>query len=151
MNKYLLKSVFSVSTVLLLVCFLSHNVHAQTKDSLLRVYNNETIHTYGRFYVKGSRQLKLGDLKPEFKAGITRDLYKKSRGNLLLSKVFTVTAVAALVTGAIIKKDNKGGAIALSVVGIGLNLGSIHLRKRSSELIGRAIWLRNKEILFDVQ
>ena len=151
MNKYLLKSALPVTIFLLLTCCISFNGHAQTKDSLLRVYNNETIHSFGKYFVKGSRQLKFGDLKPELNAGITKDLYKKSKGNLILGRLLTVTAVAALVSSAIVKKNNNGAAIALSVAGIGLNLSSFHFRKNSKELIDRAIWQKNKEILFGVQ
>ena len=151
MNKYFLKSALPITIFLLLTCCISFNGHAQTKDSLLRVYNNETIHSFGKYFVKGSKQLKFGDLKPDFNAGITKDLYKKSKGNLILGRLETVTAVAALVSSAIVKKNNNGAAIALSVAGIGLNLSSFHFRKNSKELIDRAIWQRNKEILFGVQ
>ena len=151
MNKYLVKSALPITIFLLLTCCISFNGHAQTKDSLLRVYNNETIHSFGKYFVKGSKQLKFGDLKPEFNAGITKDLYKKSKGNLILGRLLTVTAVASLVSSAIVKKNTNGAAIALSVAGIGLNLSSFHFRKNSKELIDRAIWQRNKEILFGVQ
>ena len=151
MKNYFLKSALPFTIFLLLICCISFNSHAQTKDSLLRVYNNETIHSFGKVYVKGSKQLKFGDLKPEFNGSITKDLYKKSKGNLILGRLLTVTAVAALVTSAIVKKDHNGAAIALSVAGIGLNLSSFHFRKNSKELIDRAIWQRNKEILFSVQ
>ena len=151
MKKYLLKSALPITIFLLLTCCISFNGHAQTKDSLLRVYNNETIHSFGKYFVKGSKQLKFGDLKPDFNAGITKDLYKKSKGNLILGRLLTVTAVAALVSSAIVKKNNNGAAIALSVAGIGLNLSSFRFRKNSKELIDQAIWQRNKEILFGVQ
>ncbi len=151
MKKYLLKITLSATIILLLICCKTSIGYAQTKDSLLRVYNNETIHSFGNVYVKGSKQLTFGDLKPEFSSGITKDLYKKSKGNLILGRVFTVTAVAALITGAVVKKNNTGAAIALNVVGIGLNLSSFRFRKKSTELIDRAIWQRNKEILFGVQ
>ena len=151
MNKYLLKSALPIIFFLLFTCCISFNGHAQTKDSLLRVYNNETIHSFGKYFVKGSKQLKFGDLKPDFNAGITKDLYKKSKGNLILGRLLTVTAVGALVSSAVVKKNNNGAAIALSVAGIGLNLSSFHFRKNSKELIDRAIWQRNKEVLFGVQ
>ena len=151
MNKYLLKSALPVTIVLLLTCCTTTIGFAQTRDSMLRVYNNETIHSFGKVYVKGSKQLKFGDLKPEFTAGITKDLYKKSKGNLIVGRLLTVTAVAALVAGAFIKKDNKNASIALTIVGIGLNLSSFSFRKKSKELIDQAIWQRNKEILFGVQ
>ena len=106
---------------------------------MLRVYNNETIHSFGKFYVKGSKQLTFGDLKPEFNGSITKDLYKKSKGNLILGRLLKVSAVAALVTSAVIKKDHNGAAVALSIAGIGLNLGSFHFRKISEELLDRFI------------
>ena len=52
---------------------------------------------------------------------MTKDLYKKSKGNLMLGRLFTVTAVAAIVSGAVIEKEHNGAAIALSIAGIGLN------------------------------
>src|SRR5882672_4341161 len=113
MSRYLLKSVLPLTIVLLLACFTTSNAYTQTRDSLLRVYNNETIHTFGRFFIKGSKQLKFRDLKPEFTSGIAKDLYKKSKGNLILSRLFSYTSIAALVTGAIIKKNNNGAAVAL--------------------------------------
>jgi hypothetical protein len=151
MSRHLIKSALPFTIVLLLTIFVTSNDYAQTRDSLLRVYNNQTIHTFGNVFVKGSKQLKFRDLKPEFNSGIAKDLYKKSKGNLALGNVFTVTSIAALVTATVIKKNNKGAAIAFSAVAIGLNLGSLHFRKLSHQLVGRAIWHRNKEILFGVQ
>ena len=140
----------ATATVLLLLLCLS-KTYAQSRDSLLRVYNNETIHSFGRFYIKGSKQLNFHNLKPEFTAGITKDLYKKSKENLILGRLISVAAVASLVSGAFIKKDNKGAGIALSIAGIGLNLFSLKFRKKSKELIDQAIWYKNKEILFGAQ
>jgi hypothetical protein len=151
MSKYLLKSALPVIIVLLLICCITSNGYAQTRDSLLRVYNNETIHTFGKFYVKGSKQLKFRDLKSEFSSGITKDLYRKAKGDRVLAGLFTVTAVGALVTGIIVKKNNNTLGNVLSGFAIGLNLGSIHFRNKSTQLIDRAIWHRNKEILFGVQ
>ena len=149
MKALLMKFILSATFLLLLGCM--HESFAQTKDSLLRVYNNETIHPFGRFYIKGSKQLNFRNLKPDFTSDITKNLYKKSKENLILGRLISVTAVAALVSGALIKKDNKGAGIALSIAGIGLNLYSFSFRKRSKELIDQAIWHRNKEILFGTQ
>ncbi len=151
MNKQVLKLAFSVILGALLTCCAVLNTHAQTRDSLLKVYNTQTIHSFGKSYVKGGKSLSFADLKPEFSAGIAKDLYKKSKGNLILSRVFTVTSIAALVTGAILKKNDAKGAWAFPVIGLGLNLGSLHFKKQSTELVDRAIWQRNKEILFGVQ
>ena len=149
MNKPLFKLAFSVGIIL--TCCLALNTHAQTRDSLLKVYDNQTIHTFGKSYIMGGKSLSFADLKPEFNAGIAKDLYKKSKGNLILSRVFTVTSIAALVTGAILQKIDTKGAWIFPVVGLGLNLASLHFKKQSTELVDRAIWHRNKEILFGVQ
>ncbi|MEO7049946.1 MAG: hypothetical protein ABI091_31870 [Ferruginibacter sp.] len=151
MNKPFVKKVFKVMISTIVICCVVLTSHAQTKDSLLRVYNNQTIHSFGRSYVKGGKSLSFGALKPEFTSGIAKDLYKKSKGNLILSRVFTVTSIAALVTGAVLKKNETKGAWAFPVLGLALNLGSLHFRKQSTELVDRAIWYRNKEILFGEQ
>ena len=140
----------ATATVLLLLSCLS-KTYAQSRDSLLRVYNNQTIHSFGKFYIKGSKQISFHNLKPEFTAGITQDLYNKSKNNLQLGRLITVTAIAALVSGAFIKKDNKDAGVALSIAGIGLNLFSLKFRKKSKEFIDQAIWYKNKEILFGAQ
>ena len=127
------------------------NGDAQLRDSLLGVYNSQTIHSLGKGYAKGSRQLSFFDLKPEFSSTVTKVLYKKSKSNLVLSRFLTVASIAALVTSAVVRKNNKGAAVALSVGGIGLNLSSIRLRKQSVELLERALWMRNKEVLFGPQ
>ncbi len=136
-----------IGVVIMQVCF-AQNVFSQSRDSLLNVYNTQTIHTFGKYYIKGDKRLSFGDLKPEFQSGITKSLYKKSKGDLILSKFLTVTSVAALVTSAVIRKNNKTSAWVFSIAGIGLNLGSLHFRKQSGEILERALWQRNKEVLF---
>ena len=138
-----------IGVVIMLVCF-TQDVYSQAKDSLLNVYNTQTIHTFGKYYIKGDKRLSFVDLKPEFQSGITKSLYKKSKGDLILGKFFTVTSVTALVTSALIRKNNKTGAWVLSIAGIGLNLSSLHFRKQSREILERALWQRNKEVLFGV-
>lgn len=151
MNKNLFRSTFPVALILFLVCCIPFNANSQTKDELLRTYNNETIHSFGKTYIKGSKQINFSDLKTEFNSGITKDLYKKAKGNLFLKNVFGLTSLAALITAAVVRKNNSGAAMALSGLGIGLNFGTSHFSKRSAELTDQAIWLRNKEILFGVQ
>ena len=77
MKKYLLKSMLPVTVILLAASCFSLSIKAQTRDSLLSVYNNQTIHTFGKFYIKGSKQVRFWDLKPEFNSSVTKDLYKK--------------------------------------------------------------------------
>lgn len=149
--KYVSPSVLPILLILLFNFCVTPTTHGQSRDSLLKVYNNETIHTSGKYFIKGTKQLSFNKLKPDFASGITKDLYKKAKGDRILGGVFTVTAIGALVTGIIVKKNNTGLGALLSGFAIGLNLGSIHFRNRSREVLDRAIWHRNKEILFDVK
>lgn len=59
MNQSNFKLLASLGLVLVLVSISTKNI-AQSRDSLLQVYNNQTIHTFGKRYVKGSKQLSFG-------------------------------------------------------------------------------------------
>src|SRR6476620_3218946 len=110
--------------VLCLFCAL--NTHAQSRDSLLAVYNSQTIHSYGPAFVKGSNQLKFHGLKSEFRSPQIQDLYKKAKTNRVWSRVLTVTSLASLATSTILRFNDKtkGGSLAFGAAGIVLNLGS---------------------------
>lgn len=135
---------------IMFISFTSPNTYAQSRDSLLKVYNNETIHTFGKYFIKGTKRLSFNELKPNFTSGLTKDLYKKAKGDRILGGVLTVTAIGALVTSIAVKKNSNGLAGVLSGAAIGLNLASLRFRNRSSQVLDRAIWHRNKEILFGV-
>ncbi len=145
--KTLSKSFLFIGLVIKLVC-VTQNVSSQSKDSLLNLYNTKTIHPFGKYYIKGDKQLSFWNLKSEFQSGITKDLYKKSKKDLILSKFLTVTSIAAIVSSAIVRKNNKTGAWAFSIAGIALNFGGLNFRKQSRELLERGLWQRNKEVLF---
>ena len=118
------------------------------RDSLVRVYDTRTIYGYGDKYIMGGKQLPFRKLKTEFATGITSDLYQQGRQDRAVSRLLGVGAVAALVGSAVLRKNQQFGGIALLVVGVGLNLGSLRFSKKSTELVDRALWLRNKDILF---
>lgn len=146
-----MKHLFQTTSILLLITFcVIQKTSGQTKDELLRTYNNQTIHTFGKFFIKGSKRLIFGNLKYDFTSGITKDLYKKAKGDRFLGGVFTVTAVGALVTSIVVRKNNSTLGNVLTGFAIGLNLGSLHFRNKSTQLLDQAIWYRNKEILFGV-
>ncbi|SDY58552.1 hypothetical protein [Hymenobacter psychrophilus] len=118
-----------------------------SRDSLVRVYDTRTIYGYGDRYIMGGRQLPFRKLKTEFAAGVTSDLYRQGRQDRAVSRLLGAGAIAALVSSVVIRKDQRVGGIALLVAGIGLNLGSLRFTKKSTELVDRALWLRNKDVL----
>ncbi len=138
-------------TTSLLIGLSGPKVSAQSRDSLLTVYDTQTIHSFGSIYIKGSKRLTFRELSGQFEQGVTKDLYEKSRKSLALGRLLTVVSVAALVSSAILRKNQQTGGFALLAVGVGFNIGSLGLRKKSTELVDRALWQRNKEILFNVR
>ncbi len=120
----------------------------QLRDFLVRVYATRTIYGYGDKYIMGGRQLPFRKLKTEFAAGLTSDLYQQGRHDRAVSRLLGVGAVAALVGSAVLRKNEQCGGIALLVAGVGLNLGSLRFSKKSTELVDRPLWLRNRDVLF---
>ena len=137
-----------LATLVLLLGWGTPAARAQTRDSLLRVYDTRTIYGYGDKYIMGGRQLPFRKLKTEFGPGVTSDLYQQGRHDRGVARLLGVGAVAALVGSAVLRKNEQFGGIALLVVGVGLNLGSLRFSKKSTELVDRALWLRNKDVLF---
>jgi hypothetical protein len=149
MNKHLFSPVSLC--IGLLLCLANVNAHAQSRDELLKLYDSATIHSIGKFYIKGSSKLKFADLQNEFTTPVPKNLYAKAKADRVWGGIFTVTSIAALVTGILVRKNNTTPGNVLSGAAIVLNLGSLHFNKRSTEQTDRAIWQRNREILFGIQ
>ncbi|UFH57037.1 hypothetical protein [Spirosoma sp. KNUC1025] len=149
MNNVFDRCISYVIPVCLLGCLTATYGYSQSRDSLLSVYNNQTIHSFGRVYVKGGNRLSFRSLRHEFTPGPAQDLYQQSRKKLLLSNALAVAATAALVGSAILRKNENAAGVALLVVGIGINLGNFRVRKRSTELVDQALWLHNRKVLFN--
>ena len=122
--------------------------NAPSRDSLMRVYDTRTIYGYGDKYIMGGKQLPFRKMNTEFAPGVTSDMYQQGRHDRIVSRLLGVGAVAALVGSAVLRKNQQTGGVLLLVAGIGLNLGSLRFSKKSTELVDRALWLRNKDVLF---
>lgn len=119
-----------------------------SRDSLVRVYDTRTIYGYGDKYIMGGKQLPFRQLKTQFYPGVTNDLYRQGRHDRVVSRLLSITSVAALVGSVVLSKNEQAASIALQVVGIGLNFGSLRFSKKSTELVDRALWQRNRDVLF---
>ena len=139
---------FGLATLAFLLGWGTPAARAQSRDSLLRAYDTRTIYGYGDKYIMGGRQLPFRKLKTEFGPGVTSDLYQQGRHDRAVSRLLGVGAVAALVGSAVLRKNQQTGGILLLVAGVGLNLSSLRFGKKSTELVDRALWLRNKDVLF---
>jgi hypothetical protein len=149
MNKHFFCLIFP--GMVLLFCFAASNVHAQTRDELLKVYDSATIHPIGKFYIKGGSKLHFADLQNEFTTGLPKDLYRKAKADRIWGGVFTITSISALLAGILVRKNNVTLGNVLSGCSIALNIGSLHFNKRSAEQTDRAILQRNRKILLGVK
>lgn len=139
---------YGLVTLTLLLGWYSPTARAQSRDSLMRAYDTRTIYGYGDKYIMGGKQLPFRKLNTEFAPGVTSDLYRQGRQDRAVSRLLGVGAVAALVGSAVLRKNEQTGGILLLVAGVGLNLGSLRFSKKSTQLVDRALWLRNKDVLF---
>lgn len=134
--------------MLLPVLFLSFhfNVFSQSKDSILHLYNSETIYRIGNKYMKGNQQLTFQDLNREFTTRRTKDMYHKSKKLLVISRIFNLASLGVIITSVFIK-TNVAGSIEFAVGTGALGLGGIYFQSESSKYSERAIWDRNRDIL----
>ena len=134
--------------LLLLLFFINLKSFSQSQDSLIQAYNNKTIYRFGNKYIKGDEKLTYKDLRLEFNTQATGAMYIKSNSRLLISRIFNVASVG-LVIASVVTKTNIQGSIEFAAgTGI-LGLTGIYYQTQSSKYLERAIWERNREVLFN--
>lgn len=130
-----------------ILAFVNVKSSSQSHDSLLRIYNNQIIYRSGTKFMKGSEKLSFRDLKLNFNSGTTKDLYYKSKSRLALSRLFNVASLGLAVVS-VFTSTNTAGSIKFAVGTFALGVAGIYYHDRSSSYLDRAIWLKNKVILF---
>jgi hypothetical protein len=126
--------------------FSSLGTFSQSKDSILRIYNNETIYRFGNKYMKGNEHLSFQDLGSEFTTPRTQDLYHKSKRLLSVSRIFNLASVTVIIAS-VFTKTNVGGSVAFAAGTGALGLTGIYFQTESSKYSERAIWERNRDIV----
>lgn len=137
------KSFIFFSALFLLLHF---NVFSQSKDSILHLYNNETIYRIGNKYIKGNQQLTFHDLRMEFTTPPTKYMYHKSKKLLAISRIFNLASLGVIIAS-VFTKTNVAGSIEFAAGTGALGLGGIYFQTESSKYSERAIWERNRDIL----
>lgn len=130
----------------LLFLLLHFNAFSQSKDSILRVYNNESIYRMGNKFMKGNERLTFQELDKEFTTPRTQELYHKSKRLLFVSRIFNVASLGLIITS-ILTRTNITGSIEFAAGTGALGLGGIYFQTESSKYSERAIWERNRDIL----
>lgn len=139
--------------ILLFFVFGSILLSAQTinYDSLRFKYNNQTIYRYGTTFLKGSERLGFRDLGHEFSMS---DLglagYEKAKKYKTTATIFRFISLAAgiAIAGVAANGNNKDLAWGLLGGQIVTSFVSLRYGQLSNQSLDRALWQRNKDLLF---
>ncbi len=128
----------------------AYSSFAQNRDSLLRLYNNETIRRFGSNFQKGSDRLSFSDLKFEFeRSPMGLYQYTEAKKNRTVATVLRVFSLAASIASfSLVSGDNRTATYAFLGGQIALNLTGFYFQDRSNKALDRALWQRNKDLLF---
>lgn len=137
--------------IFIITLLLVTSVQSQIRDSLLYKYNNQTIYRYGNNFMKGTERLSFQDLQNEFSfseiASVSYDKAKRSR------TTSRILSVASMLTGfasiAILADGGNRKTASLLLAGqIALVIGGSRYKAQYSQFLDKALWQRNKDLLF---
>jgi hypothetical protein len=140
--------------LLLLCCFFKFytDLKAQHTDTLRSLYNNQTLYRYGSYFLKGSEKLTYRELEKEFSmSDIGLEAYLQSKKYRSTATVFSILSLASGITSiAYLSNNNSNRSTALLFIGgqLAFSLGAGRLNLLSQQSLDRAIWQRNKDLLF---
>lgn len=121
--------------------------YSQKMDSLVTIYNINTIHRLGNKFIKGNQMLYFGDLVREFRTPVTGMLYLKARRRLLVARIFNLASLGVVIYS--LFHFNSVRSSVEYVVGTGvLGYAGAYFQSSSSKFLDQAIWERNRAIIF---
>ncbi len=135
---------------LIVTCF-TNIAFSQKTDSLKYKYTNQTIYRYGGAFMKGNERLYFKDLSKEFSmSDLGLISYTKSRKYRNTSKIFSYASMFAGLAAVSILANNGNRNLALGFYGGHMltMYGSMKYRSLSTQSLDRALWQRNKDLLF---
>lgn len=135
----------------LTIVFVSLN--AQQTDSLLKTYNYQSLYRYGSYFLKGSEKLTYRELEKEFSmSDIGLDAYHQSKKYRNTAMIFSFVSLASGITSLAIIANNNSGNRTTALIFLGgqfaFSLGARRYTSLSQQSLDRAIWQRNKDLLF---
>lgn len=143
---------YKKNILILYFLFTGINLNAQTNDSLAHKYDNQTIYRYGGYFQKGNERFSFQGLAKEFSmSGLGLDLYTKAKKQRTTSLVLNTVALASgLASIAVISNNNGNRPPAFILLGgqIVFSIGARRYSLLSQQSLDRAIWQRNKDVLF---
>ena len=121
----------------------------QSADSLLRLYNTQTIYRYGNVFRKGNERISFSGLKHEFSFShlgmADYQMASKYRAISYATNLATTGSMLAFAT--LIDSKPKAGYIFFGTTMV-LSLSTARYRSLSARHLDRALWQRNKDLLF---
>ena len=138
---------FGVILFVLTGC-LSQRTFSQLSDSLFNKYNTQTVYRVGNRFMKGDERINYHDLLLQLTLPQTQAAYQKSENKFFISKLFNAASLA-VVMASIFVKSNVGGSVAFAVGAGSCGLAGIAFQKQGNKLIDQAIWIQNRQALFD--
>ena len=147
MRNYILVILFSSA--------MNANLHSQNTDSLKYKYTNQTLYRYGSSFMKGTERLTFPELRNEFtmsELGLAS--YEKAKKYRTTSIVLRTISLAASLSALVIVSRNNltnnrrnlayglfGGQLVFSIAGAKYGI-------LSTQSLDKALWQRNKDLLF---
>jgi len=128
---------------------------AQNLDELKAKYNNQTIYRNGQYFMKGTERLSFSDLRNEFSTSDMGQIsYEKAKKYRTTGFVFRLLSMGASLVSIALVSDNTNNysqrtAIYLALGGQVLTTfvaGKYY--QQSSQSLDKALWQRNKDLLF---
>ena len=128
---------------------------AQLADSMRFVYNNQTIYRYGSSFLKGNERLSFSDLEKEFSmSDLGIDSYTKAKRYRTTSMVFRIgSMLSGLAAVAVASNSTRNRNTVYVLLGgqFAFAFGGSRYSSLSQQNLDRAIWQRNKDVLFPLK
>ena len=138
--------------LVLLIAVLPGRSNAQSIDSLKARYDNELLHSYNGYMSKGQNgeRIRFGELTNEFRPSPEGfKLYEEAKRHRTTGIVFASAALACIFSGAVIEHNgNRGLATGLLIGGLSFDIVSIVSSVKAQKKFSRAVWIRNRDVLF---
>ena len=137
--------------IFLIFSLCATKLFSQKSDSLVFKYNNQTVYRYGGYFLKGNERLTYKELRREFSmSDLGLAVYEKSRKLKTTATVFRVLSLAAGLTAVSVaaKGQNRELAYGLLAGQFVSMFVSSRYATMSVQSLDRAIWQRNKDVLF---
>jgi hypothetical protein len=139
-----------ITIILFFLGSLIVSAQAQSYDSLKKIYVNQTIYRYGGHFIKGNERLDFHDLEGEFDfSDVGYGSYLQAKKFRTISKIFRYVSIAStFVIAPLIHNNSRDAAYIFLGINFALGSGAAIYSNLSNQNLDRAIYQRNKDLLF---